>query len=99
MKIPFSPPDITEAEIEQVADALRSGWITTGPKTKELEREVAEFCGVNRAVCLNSQTACAEMTLRRRRSNYLCLYLYCKCICSMPCRCKTGTGRYPERFS
>ncbi len=64
MKIPFSPPDITEAEVEQVAEALRSGWITTGPKTKELEREVARFCGVNRAVCLNSQTACAEMTLR-----------------------------------
>lgn len=64
MKIPFSPPDITEAEIEQVAEALRSGWITTGPKTKELEREVAAFCGVNRGVCLNSQTACAEMTLR-----------------------------------
>lgn len=64
MKIPFSPPDITEVEVEQVAEALRSGWITTGPKTKELEREVAEFCGVSRAVCLNSQTACAEMTLR-----------------------------------
>ena len=64
MKIPFSPPDITDAEVEQVAEALRSGWITTGPKTKELEREVADFCGVNRAVCLNSQTACAEMTLR-----------------------------------
>ena len=64
MKIPFSPPDIKEEEVEQVAEALRSGWITTGPKTKELEREVAEFCGVNRAVCLNSQTACAEMTLR-----------------------------------
>ena len=60
MKIPFSPPDITEAEIEQVAEALRSGWITTGPKTKELEREVADLCGTNRAVCLNSQTACAE---------------------------------------
>ena len=64
MKIPFSPPDITEAEINEVAEALRSGWITTGPKTKELEREVADFCDVNRAVCLNSQTACAEMTLR-----------------------------------
>ena len=64
MKISFSPPDITEAEIEQVAEALRSGWITTGPKTKELEREVADLCGTNRAVCLNSQTACAEMTLR-----------------------------------
>ena len=64
MKIPFSPPDITDAEIKQVTEALKSGWITTGPKTKELEREVAELCGTNRAVCLNSQTACAEMTLR-----------------------------------
>lgn len=64
MKISFSPPDITEAEIEQVTEALRSGWITTGPKTKELEKEVAKFCGTSRAVCLNSQTACAEMTLR-----------------------------------
>lgn len=64
MKIPFSPPDVTEEEIQQVAEALRSGWITTGPKTKELEKEVAAFCGVKRAVCLNSQTACAEMTLR-----------------------------------
>lgn len=64
MKISFSPPDITEEEVEQVAEALRSGWITTGPKTKELEKKVAEFCGVNRAVCLSSQTACAEMTLR-----------------------------------
>ncbi len=56
MNIPFSPPDISEAEIQEVASALRSGWITTGPKTKELERQVAAFCGVNRAVCLNSQT-------------------------------------------
>ena len=64
MKIQFSPPDITEAEVEQVAEALRSGWITTGPKTKELERQVADLCGVNRAVCLSSQTACAETTLR-----------------------------------
>lgn len=64
MNIPFSPPDITEEEIQEVAAALRSGWITTGPRTKELERQVAAFCGVNRAVCLNSQTACAEMALR-----------------------------------
>ena len=64
MTIPFSPPDITEAEINEVADALRSGWITTGPKTKELERQVAQMCGTARAVCLNSQTACAEMVLR-----------------------------------
>lgn len=62
--IPFSPPDMSEIEIEQVAQALRSGWITTGPKTKELERKIATFCGVERAVCLNSQTACAEMALR-----------------------------------
>lgn len=64
MNIPFSPPDITEQEIQEVAEALRSGWITTGPRTKELERQVATYCGVNRAVCLNSQTACAEMALR-----------------------------------
>lgn len=64
MNIKFSPPDISEAEIEEVIKALKSGWITTGPRTKELEKQVAEFCGVNRAVCLNSQTACAEMALR-----------------------------------
>ena len=64
MNIPFSPPDISEEEVKEVTEALKSGWITTGPKTKQLEKEVAELCGVNRAVCLNSQTACAEMTLR-----------------------------------
>ena len=64
MNIPFSPPDISENEIAEVAEALRSGWITTGPRTKELERQVANFCGTERAVCLNSQTACAEMALR-----------------------------------
>lgn len=64
MKIPFSPPDITEEEIAEVADTLRSGWITTGPRTKELERQIAEYCGTERAVCLNSSTACMEMTLR-----------------------------------
>ncbi len=64
MRISFSPPDISELEIEEVTEALKSGWITTGPKTKELERQVAAFCGTKRAVCLNSQTACAEMALR-----------------------------------
>ena len=64
MNIPFSPPDISEEEVKEVTEALKSGWITTGPKTKQLEKEVADLCGVNRAVCLNSQTACAEMTLR-----------------------------------
>ena len=64
MKIPFSPPDISEAEIEEVVAALRSGWITTGPRTKALERKCAEWIGVSKCVCMNSQTACAEMTLR-----------------------------------
>lgn len=64
MKISFSPPDITESEIEEVVDTLRSGWITTGPKTKELERQVASLCQTKKAVCLGSQTACAETTLR-----------------------------------
>ena len=64
MNISFSPPDISELEIAEVADTLRSGWITTGPKTKLLERKVADYVGTERAVCLNSQTACAEMALR-----------------------------------
>ena len=62
--IPFSPPDMSEAEIEMVADALRSGWITTGPKTKEFERQIAEYCHTEKAVCLNSATACMESILR-----------------------------------
>lgn len=64
MKISFSPPDMTLAEVLEVKDAILSGWITTGPKTKEFERQIAEYCGVKKAVCLNSQTACAEMALR-----------------------------------
>lgn len=63
-KIPFSPPDISELEINEVADALRSGWITTGPKTKLLEKKIAEWVGTPKCVCLNSQTACAEISLR-----------------------------------
>lgn len=61
--IPFSPPDISELEIAEVADALRSGWITTGPRTKQLEKNIAEWIGTEKCVCLNSQTACAEMAL------------------------------------
>lgn len=64
MNVPFSPPDITEEEIQEVVDALRSGWITTGPKTKEFERQIAAYCQTEKAVCLNSATACMEMTLR-----------------------------------
>ncbi len=61
--IPFSPLDISEKEIGLVVEALKSGWITTGPKTKQFEKKVAEYCGTEKAVCLNSQTACAEMSL------------------------------------
>ena len=64
MNIPFSPPDMSELEIKEVTEALKSGWITTGPKVKEFERKIAAYCGVNKAVCLNSQTACAELALR-----------------------------------
>ena len=63
-KIQFSPPDITEEEIQAVSDTLRSGWITTGPKTKQFEKEIAEYCGVNKAICLNSATAGLELVLR-----------------------------------
>ena len=62
--IPFSPPDISEEEIQEVADTLRSGWITTGPKTKLFEERIASYCHTKKAVCLNSSTACMEMTLR-----------------------------------
>lgn len=64
MQISFSPPDITEEEIQAVAEALRSGWITTGPRTKEFERQIADYCGCARAACLNSATACLETALR-----------------------------------
>ena len=64
MHIAFSPPDITDEEITEVVDTLKSGWITTGPKTKQFEKMIAEFCHTSNAVCLNSATACAEMALR-----------------------------------
>lgn len=64
MKVPFSPPDITQAEIDEVVEALRSGWITTGPRTKQFEKNIADYVGTNMACCLNSQTACAELALR-----------------------------------
>ena len=64
MNIPFSPPDMTEREVEAVGEVLRSGWITTGPKTKELERRMAQFTHTKRGACLNSATACMETALR-----------------------------------
>ena len=64
MNIPFSPPDLTELEINEVIDTLKSGWITTGPKTKLFERKIAEYTNTSIAVCLNSATAAMELTLR-----------------------------------
>ena len=64
MKIPFSPPDITEQEAQEVTAALLSGWITTGPRTKQLEKNIASLCGVEKAVCLNSATASLESILQ-----------------------------------
>lgn len=62
--IPFSPPDISDLEIAEVIEALKSGWITTGPRTKELEKRLAEFCGTSKMVCLNSATAAEELNFR-----------------------------------
>ena len=64
MNVPFSPPDITQLEIDNVVEVLKSGWITTGPKTKEFEDKIAQYCNTEKAVCLNSATAAMEMTLR-----------------------------------
>ena len=63
-KIPFSPPDISQNEIGKVVEVLKSGWITTGPKTKEFEKKIASYCGTKKAVCLNSATAALELSLR-----------------------------------
>ena len=64
MKVPFSPPDMSELEVNEVCEAIRSGWITTGPRTKEFERQIADYCHTEKAVCLNSATACMELVLR-----------------------------------
>ena len=64
MKIPFSPPDMADLEVEGAEKAIRSGWITTGPKTKEFETKISEYCHTKKTICLNSQTACSEMALR-----------------------------------
>ena len=63
-EILFSPPDITDLEINEVVEVLKSGWITTGPKTKELEKKLAKFCHTNKVVCLNSATSAEELNLR-----------------------------------
>ena len=64
MKVSFSPPDMSMLEVNEVAEAIRSGWITTGPRTKEFEKQIAAYCHTEKAVCLNSATACMELALR-----------------------------------
>lgn len=109
MKISFSPPDMTELKQQGAADAIRSGWITTGPKTKEFERLIADYCHVNKAVCLNSQTACAEMALRllgvgvQSGGNVMDevivpAYIYCIGLYCMPCGRKTYSDRFAAGF-
>jgi dTDP-4-amino-4,6-dideoxygalactose transaminase len=93
MNIPFSPPDVSELEIQYVSDAMRSGWITTGPRTKLLEEKLAAWVGTSKMVCLNSQTAAAETSLRvlelvKGTKSLPCLYIYCFCIRSNSCRAK-----------
>lgn len=113
MIIPFSPPDITEEEIAEVAEALRSGWITTGPRTKEFEKKIAEYCQTEKAVCLNSATACLELTLHIMGIGpgdevITTAYTYsatCSCICHVgatPVLVDTIPGSYemdPQKVS
>ena len=108
MVVKFSPPDVSELEIKYVSEALASGWITMGLKVKELERRIAEYCGVAKAVCLNSQTACAEMALHLLEigpgdeviSGYtgpVMVYLGETSV-DLPCRSNPGSGRYSTRL-
>lgn len=99
MNITFSPPDITEDEIQEVCEALRSGWITTGPRTKEFERLIAERCHTQKAACLSSATAGMELTLRvmgmvRARRLHDGIYVYSDVQCHLPCWSDSGSGRY-----
>lgn len=102
--ISFSPPDISEAEIAEVAEALRSGWITTGPRTKELERRMAEYCHTKKQVCLNSATAARGIESphsrcrSRRRGNCSCLYIHGFRICGDPLRSNCDFCGFPERW-
>lgn len=110
IRIPFSPPDITEAEIAEVVDALRSGWITTGPKTKQLERELADFLGTERVACLGSATAALECALRALGIGpgdevITSAYTYtasCSPICHVgatPVLCDVAAGSYEMDYS
>lgn len=108
--IPFSPPDITQAEIDEVVDALRSGWITTGPKTKRFEAELAAFTGAAKVACLSSATAALECGLRLLGIGpgdevITTAYTYtasCSCICHVgatPVLCDTASGSYEMDYA
>ena len=86
-KIPFSPPDLSQAEIDEVIKVLKSGWITTGPETKLFESRIAERCHTEKAVCLSSQTSCAELTLRIHG-----IHLHGNRINDLPCGRKACYG-------
>ena len=103
--IPFSPPDMTEAEVEAVSEVIRSGWITTGPKTKLFENKIADYCGTEKSVCLNSATACMELVLRlfgigEGDEVITCAYTYtasASVICHVGAKvvlCDTAPGSY-----
>ena len=94
-EIPFSPPDITDLEIAEVIQTLKSGWITTGSRTKQFEREIAAYCGTEHAVALNSATACLEAILRLLgigEEDDIGLYLYGICKSYMSCSGETCVG-------
>ena len=96
--VPFSPPDMTEAEITEVANALRSGWITTGPRTKEFERLISMCCQTEKSVCLNSATACMELILRvlgvGPGDEVVSLHLYSFSQCNLSRRSQSCFSRY-----
>ena len=104
MRVEFSPPDITEEEIAEVIDTLKSGWITTGPKTKKFEQEIAQFCGTTKAACLSSATTCMEMTLRAMGIGpgdevITSAYTFtATCSVNLPCGGNPCAGRYDAGF-
>ena len=103
-EIPFSPPDISQMEIEEVVEVLRSGWITTGSKTKKFEKELANYCHTGKVVCLNSATAAEELNFRilgigEGDEVIVPAYTYCFRICGDSCRSKTDFYRFAARFN
>lgn len=102
--VPFSPPDITEVEANEVRDAILSGWITTGPRTKKLEKVISEYVHTQKTVCLNSATAAMEMVLHLLGIGpgdevIVPAYTYtASCICSYSCGGNYCNGRFAKRL-